>query len=78
MMQIEKFIDSKYGWVPDAVEVILEPDVASGWNATQVGNCLVAAAKRLESNGYTPDFIAPSNASMSYGLDYFDTIIQVP
>ncbi|MCP4359851.1 MAG: hypothetical protein GY796_17735 [Chloroflexi bacterium] len=70
-------IDHKYGWYPDAVEIILEPDVAWWRNGTNVGNALVAAATLLEGNGYTPDFIAPSNTDTSSAVTYFDEMIQV-
>ena len=77
ILAVFQHIESKYGWVPDGVEVILEPDVASGWSGTQVGNALVAAAKRLEANGYTPDFIAPATTSMANASSYFDQLISV-
>ena len=67
-------LEDTYGWVPDAVEVILEPDNSSGWHTGHVGNALVAAAVRLNANGYTPDFIGPSTASPN--LDFFDRMVQ--
>ncbi len=48
-------MQEKYGWTPDAVEVILEPDKAGWGNGTNVGNALVAAGKRLAEHGFTPD-----------------------
>lgn len=68
-------LQNKYGWTPDAVEVNLEPNNAH-WNPTQVGNALVAAAQRLQANGYTPDFIAPSHAFLDLGLPFFDEMVQ--
>ncbi|MFX0194686.1 MAG: T9SS type A sorting domain-containing protein [Candidatus Hodarchaeota archaeon] len=73
-----KHIDTKYGWVPDGLEVILEPDYAKGWSASQVGNALAAAAQRLEANGYTPDIITPSTTNMGNAITYFDRIMQIP
>ena len=67
-----------YGWVPDAVEIILEPDLAPGWSAAQVGNALVATGDLLKANGFTPDFIVPSTTSMANSVTFFDRIIQVP
>ena len=67
----------KYGWVPDAVEVLLEPNNSPDVNPTDVGNMLVAAAERLQANGYTPDFIAPSHAFL--GIPFFDNMVtKVP
>ncbi|MGB0756999.1 MAG: Ig-like domain-containing protein [Patescibacteria group bacterium] len=71
-------MDSKYGFVPDAVEVILEPDLASGWSTDNIANAIIATANRLESYGYTPDFIAPSTTKGSNAHSYFDAIIAVP
>ncbi len=68
----------KYGFTPDAVEMILEPDTNADWTATQIGNCLVAAGNRLRANGFNPDFVAPSCTSMFNSLTYFDQLIQIP
>ena len=49
------------GWVPDSVEVLLEPDHSNaGWTATKIANCLVATRNRLAAHGWFPRFIAPS------------------
>ncbi len=69
-------IQNKYGWVPDAWEVILEPDHSS-WSAEQVGNALAAAAARLKANGFQTYFIAPSTLSMGNAVSYFDKIITI-
>jgi hypothetical protein len=69
----------KYGWVPDAVEVILEPDNGSQtWTPKQTGEALVAAGKRLQQAGFTPEFIAPSTKAMSEGIRYMDEMLDVP
>ncbi|MGE0887485.1 MAG: hypothetical protein AB7P14_28525 [Blastocatellales bacterium] len=68
----------KYGFTPDSLEMILEPDTNADWNATQIGNCLVAAGNRLRANGFNPDFVAPSCTSMFNSLTYFDQMIQIP
>ncbi len=70
-------LQSRYGWTPDAVEIVLEPDNAQ-WTGTQVGQALVAAGDRLAAAGYRPDFIAPSNANMGGAITYFDQLIAVP
>jgi uncharacterized protein (TIGR03437 family) len=68
----------KYGFVPDAMEIILEPDTNADWTAAQIGNCLVAAGNRLRANGFNPDFVAPSCTDMFNSLPYFDQLIQIP
>jgi hypothetical protein len=67
----------KYGWVPDAVEVILEPDNAK-WSGTEIGRIIVTTGERLQASGFTPEFIAPSNANMAKAISWFDEIVQVP
>lgn len=71
-------IRDKYGFVPDSVEMILEPDTEANWSGTQIGNCLVAAGNRLKANGFNPDFVAPSCTNMFNSLPYFDQLIQIP
>lgn len=77
MLATFQHLQAKYGWVPDAVEMVLEPDVGH-WSAAQVGAALVAAGNRLKAHGFTPEFIAPSNASMEGAVTYFDEIIRLP
>jgi O-glycosyl hydrolase len=71
-------IQNKYGWVPDAWEVILEPDTGAAWSATQIGNAIAAAAARLKQHGFTPKFIAPSATNMGNSVSMFDQLIQIP
>jgi hypothetical protein len=72
-------IQSKYGWVPDAVEVILEPDNGAViYSGRQVGEALVAAGNRLKAAGFSPDFIAPSGLGMQWSLTNFDQLMGVP
>ncbi|HEX6125589.1 MAG TPA: hypothetical protein VFZ23_09490 [Pyrinomonadaceae bacterium] len=69
----------KYGFVPDYVEVVLEPDTDSAqWSARQVANALAATATRLKGNGFEPAFIAPSTTNAKNALTYIDEIAAVP
>lgn len=68
----------KYGIVPDAFEVILEPDNTAGWRPGNIGRGLVAATDRLRGSGFTPEVIAPSNATMAGAISYFDEMMAVP
>lgn len=67
----------KYGWTPDAIEMVLESDNA-GWSGTQLGQAIVATGDRLKAYGFHPAFIAPSTASMAVAIPFFDQIVQVP
>ena len=70
-------IDSEYGWAPDALEIALEPHHGT-WDATELGNALVAAAQRLEANGYTPDFIAPSVTTADGSIVWYNIMKTIP
>lgn len=71
-------LQSRYGWVPDLWEVILEPDNVSQWsNGTVLGNAMVAAGNRLVASGITPRFVAPATTNMSNANAYFDAITGV-
>ncbi|MEQ1762326.1 MAG: glycoside hydrolase family 30 beta sandwich domain-containing protein, partial [Pyrinomonadaceae bacterium] len=71
-------LQSKYGFVPDAVEVILEPDAKTGWTGTDIGRVMVATAKRLRANNFAPAFIVPSTTNAANAPIYIDEIAQVP
>ena len=67
----------KYGIVPDAFEVILEPENTASWRGPEIGRGLIAVARRLAENGFTPEIIAPSNTAMIGAIRYFDEMIEV-
>ncbi len=68
----------RYGIVPDAFEVVLEPDNTAGWRGGTIGRGLVAATDRLKASGFTPEVIAPSNSTMEGAISYFDEMMAVP
>jgi hypothetical protein len=72
-------MQKKYGLVPDAWEVILEPDIVPQWrDGATLGRAMVATARRLRAQGFTPHFIAPSVTDMSHTLRYMDQLQKVP
>jgi hypothetical protein len=77
MLAMFQHIRSRYGWAPDAVEVILEPDNTQ-WTGTDIGRVIVAAGDRLKGAGFSPDFIAPSTTNMATSLPYIDAVAAVP
>ena len=68
----------KYGIVPDALEVILEPDNSDHWRGRQIGEAIVATNKRLKADGFNLKFIAPSTDSAGRAPAYFDEMMVVP
>ena len=78
MLALFQHTQQKYGWVPDAVEIILEPDNTQNWRAAQIGAAIVAAGDRLRAAGFEPDFVAPTTTNAANAVSYFDEMIQNP
>ncbi len=69
---------SRYGLVPDAWELVNEPDNTAFWRGEQLGRALVATARRLRAAGFAPRFVAPSTANPARAVEYFDGLARVP
>lgn len=69
-------LQQRYGWVPQSLEVVNEPDIG-GWTATPVGRNLVAAKQRLNQAGFFPEFVGPSGSTMSASLQFFDQMAAI-
>lgn len=70
-------MQTKYGFVPNSWEIILEPDTdLASWSETQVAQAVKAAGDRLTANGFVPNFIAPSTTSAAAAPGYIDQIAQ--
>ena len=70
-------IQSKYGWVPDALEIALEPE-NQRYNGVDMGRAIVATVNRLAAAGFRPQIIAPSTTSMANAATYYDEMMTVP
>ncbi len=70
-------LKSKYDLVPDALEIVLEPDNTDRWRGREVGEAAVAALARLRTGGYSPKVIAPSTSVALRGVKYFDDMMRV-
>ena len=77
MLVVVRHLDTKYGIVADAIE-ILEPDNDAEWTAQDVARGILAAGARLEQEGYRPDFIGPSNITVRGALEYMEEMMAVP
>ncbi|MBK9550565.1 MAG: hypothetical protein IPO52_16075 [Gemmatimonadetes bacterium] len=71
-------MQSQYGFVPNAVEVILEPDNNTIRTGTGIGGLIATTGARLAAAGFHPDFIAPSVMNMGNTLAYLNQIVAVP
>jgi O-glycosyl hydrolase len=68
----------RHGITPDALEITLEPENTDHWRGRQIGEAMVAAAKRLRQAGFNPQMIAPSTTAASATPRYFDELARVP
>ena len=72
-------LQEKYGFVPDAWEVILEPDLKPDmWTGKMIGEAIVATAPVLKAHGFEPAFIVPSVTNMRNAVPYIKDIAKVP
>src|SRR6185369_14072227 len=58
MLAIFDHLQARYGFVPDGISIINEPDLSNDWRGSQIGNAIVSAGARLGAAGFHPDFIA--------------------
>lgn len=65
-------LNSKYGWVPEAIDILLEADKTSNidWTGSttnpsgvKLAAALIATRNRLAAHGWFPKFIAPSTTN---------------
>jgi hypothetical protein len=71
-----RHLQSKYGFVPDALEMVLEPE-HTPYYAPDIGRAIVATEARLRAAGFTPAIIAPSTTSMANASTWYDQMLQV-
>ncbi|MBK6496132.1 MAG: hypothetical protein IPG05_13705 [Gemmatimonadetes bacterium] len=70
-------MQSRYGFVPDAVEIILEPDNNTIRTGAGIGGLIATTGARLAAAGFHPDFIAPSVMNMGNAVTYLNGIAGV-
>ena len=70
-------LKEKYNLIPDALEIVLEPDNTDQWRGKQIGEAAVAAVRRLKAAGFSPEIIAPSTAAAQAASSYFDDLTSV-
>jgi hypothetical protein len=73
-------LKSKYGIVPDGLEVILEPDHTARWkhSGRSLGEAAAATMKRLTPLGFKPELILPSTKRADLAVKLFEEALQVP
>ena len=80
MVAVFQHLRTKYGFVPDAIEVIHQPNEVNGWRtAANIANVILATAARLQAAGFgVPDFIGPSTSTPGSATTFIDRITAVP
>lgn len=71
-------MQEKYGFVPDAVEALLEPENSPEWTPEKLGRAIAAATRRLNHAGFHPRFIAPSVTDARNAVPWIQGIAAVP
>lgn len=71
-------LKERHDVVPDALELLLEPDWGQLWDAESLSDALIAAGDRLRAHGFEPDIVVPSTTSMRQAVQYFDRIATHP
>jgi hypothetical protein len=77
MLVIFDHLRAKYGFVPDAIDVMNEPDTAY-WDGAMLGAVVAATGPRLAAAGYQPQFIVASTVNKANAVAYFDDARAVP
>ena len=74
-----RHLQNAYGIVPNAWEVVLEPDTSTAnWTPQQVALAVKAAGDILAANSFTPNFIIGSTTSAQNTINYIDAVAQTP
>jgi len=75
-----KFLDNEYGFTPNGIEVILEPDnsACENYNQKNIPPIIEALGNRFTSNGYDPEIMVPSTLSLTSVKSYFNELEKYP
>jgi len=65
-------LQNRFGLVPDALEILLEPDNVAQWNEDVMGRAIIAVTDRLAAAGFNPRIVAPSTTKMSHAPQFID------
>lgn len=71
-------LQQKYALVPDAVELVNEPDYGWTYGSQPLAGMLEAAGARLRAAGFTPVFEGPSTMSAVRAVEYYNAMVSRP
>jgi hypothetical protein len=78
MLAVFTHMQQKYGFVPNAIDIVNEPDNFADWDGTDIGRVIVATKTRLNAAGFNPEFIAPSTVGTPEVAGHLAQIAAVP
>jgi hypothetical protein len=78
MLATFQHMQARFGFVPNSVEIILEPDNTPYWTGTLIGQAIVATGARLAAAGFHPEFIGPGTTNMTTAIGFFGAMVRVP
>ena len=79
MFAVFSHMKQKYGFVPNGIDVVNEPNNFSDWNPSRIGQAVVATAQKFQAEGLAvPEFILPSSVNISSAGDWFKQIVAIP
>lgn len=76
-----KHTKEKYGFVPDCMEIVNEPDMTfytGHWEPDKIGRTIAATGAMLEANGFKPLFQFPCTTDPHNAKRYFDGALREP
>ncbi|MGE3955234.1 MAG: PQQ-dependent sugar dehydrogenase [Vicinamibacterales bacterium] len=79
MLALFQHLQQKYGFVPDSIDLINEPDLAVGWSdGGLIGRIAAATGQRLAAAGFRPEMTGPSTTNKAAAVPFFDAMIAQP
>jgi len=70
-----RHMQAKYGFVPDGLEVVLEPE-NSPYRPADIGAAILVVRERLARAGFRPDIIGPTYTRMANAIGWHDAMLQ--
>ena len=73
-----KHLRARHDIVPDALEIMLEPENTERWRGPQLGQAAAAAIRRLGELDMQPEILLPSVANAPNAVQFYEEAIRVP
>lgn len=78
MLAVFTHMRDKYGFVPNGIDVVNEPNGFADWTGQKIGSVIVATAAKLQASGFAvPEFITPSTSNMQDAPSWIDGVMSI-